>query len=138
MDVLYIYILISRFNNNNNHKYLTITTITALPSAWPNETPINISKQKGSSSLGNYVLLNPYTIGYNTPDAIIEQTSALIINAAGKAVAATEETCKSAMSDFKDAFDSRFTANIVNAPGENSYPIAGYSYLIYKSKSMEE
>ncbi|KAF0982863.1 hypothetical protein FDP41_010842 [Naegleria fowleri] len=109
-----------------------------LPSAWPNETPINISKQKGSSSLGNYVLLNPYTIGYNTPDAIIEQTSALIINAAGKAVAATEETCKSAMSDFKDAFDSRFTANIVNAPGENSYPIAGYSYLIYKSKSMEE
>ncbi|KAG2374882.1 hypothetical protein C9374_010256 [Naegleria lovaniensis] len=110
----------------------------ASATTWPNENSSNISKQKGSSGVANYVLLNAYTIAYNTPDSIIEQPSASIINAAGNAVAATEETCKSAMSDFKDAFDSRFTANIVNAPGANSYPISGYSYLIYKSKSMEE
>lgn len=109
-----------------------------LPSEWPNESPSSISKQKGSVGVSNYVILTPYTIAYQTPDTLYEHTYAKIINAAGNAVSPTTKSCQNAMDDFKDAFDSKFTANIVNAKGAESYPISGYSYIVYKSSSMPE
>ena len=105
---------------------------------WPSEASDNISKQKGTSGISNYLYQTPYTIAYNTPSAVFSFTSATIINKYGTPVDASETTCKNAMTDFQDAFDSKFSATIVDAPGQNSYPISGYSYLIYKSSSIEE
>ena len=38
------------------------------------------------------------------------------------------------MAAFANAFDERLTALIVNAPGEKSWPIMGYTYLIIHMK----
>jgi phosphate transport system substrate-binding protein len=42
------------------------------------------------------------------------------------------------MADFAGSFDENLTTNIVDGEGANSWPIAGYTYLILHTKSMED
>ncbi|KAL9657853.1 hypothetical protein ABK040_009442 [Willaertia magna] len=110
---------------------------TSLVTVWPNEVNKTIIKQKGSSGVSNYVYNNVNTIGYDTPSTVLKHKIVKLKNRFGKVVAPTVESCSSAIQDFQTSFDSRFTVSIVDGSGENSYPIAGYTYLAYKSASME-
>ncbi len=51
-------------------------------------------------------------------------------NAAGNVVTASIESTKSAMSDFGSDMPDTLARSIVNAPGAQSWPIAGYTYLL--------
>jgi class 3 adenylate cyclase len=59
-----------------------------------------------------------------------------IINKAGRVVNVSSATIQSAMDDYADAFSDRFVVDIVDGAGVNSYPIAGYTYLIIRLTSM--
>jgi len=57
-------------------------------------------------------------------------------NSAGTTVDPTLDTIKSAMSDFGGQMPATLARSIVNAPGANSWPIAGYTYLlVYTSQT---
>jgi phosphate transport system substrate-binding protein len=63
---------------------------------------------------------------------------ASLINQAGNTVTANAETLGNAMSDFAGGFSDRLTATIVDAPGKDSWPIAGYTYIILHTQSMTD
>ena len=87
---------------------------------------------KGNPGVAQAVQSTPYSIGY-VELAFAKSNDipmASMINVAGNEVTASAETMQDAMAAFADAFDERLTAKIVNAPGENSWPIMGYTYLI--------
>ncbi len=87
---------------------------------------------KGNPGVAQAVQSTPNSIGYvelayakanNIPFADM-------LNAVGNRVTANAETMKDAMAAFANAFDERLTTKIVNAPGEKSWPIMGYTYLV--------
>ncbi|GAB4524598.1 MAG: phosphate ABC transporter substrate-binding protein PstS [Anaerolineales bacterium] len=87
---------------------------------------------KGNPGVAQAVQATPNAIGY--VELAYAKSNALamvrMINAAGNTVEASAETMQDAMAAFANAFDARMTAAIVNAPGENSWPIMGYTYII--------
>ncbi len=63
---------------------------------------------------------------------------ARMVNKAGKTVTANAESLASAITDFATGFDSKLNATIVNGTGEKTWPIAGYTYLILHTTSMQD
>jgi phosphate transport system substrate-binding protein len=61
-----------------------------------------------------------------------------MINKAGNKVTANADTLASAMNDFANNFTAKLTNIIVNGPGANSWPIAGYTYIILHTTSMTD
>jgi phosphate transport system substrate-binding protein len=101
---------------------------------WPVDKAGNGIGGKGNPGVTAAVQNTPYSIGY------VELSYALanklqfaeMINKAGKQVKANAETLASAMADYGDAFDpQKLTIKMIdNGAGENSWPIAGYTYQI--------
>jgi len=103
---------------------------------WPADAAGHGIGGKGNPGVAQAVQSTPYSIGYvelayaksnNIP-------TAKLVNAAGNVVEANAQTMQDAMTAFANAFDEHLTATIVNAPGKNSWPIMGYTYLIIHMK----
>ncbi|HDN79945.1 MAG TPA: phosphate ABC transporter substrate-binding protein PstS [Chloroflexi bacterium] len=99
---------------------------------WPVDKAGSGIGGKGNPGVAHAIQITPNSIGYLELSQALENDIpfADLINAAGKRVRANAETMQAAMAAMAGAFDERFTARIVNAPGENSWPIMGYTYLI--------
>lgn len=82
---------------------------------------VSAAVQNTSDSIG-YVELS-YAVSNNIPFADM-------INKAGNKVTANADTLQSAMNDFASSFTPQLTNIIVDGSGANSWPIAGYTYLI--------
>jgi len=95
---------------------------------------------KGNQGVAAAVQNTQNSIGYvELSYAVANQiTFAKMVNKAGDTVTANAETLQSAMSDFAGSFSDRLTTDIVDGPGANSWPIAGYTYLILHSNSMQD
>ncbi|NOZ48749.1 MAG: phosphate ABC transporter substrate-binding protein PstS [Chloroflexi bacterium] len=94
---------------------------------------------KGNPGVAQAVQATPNAIGY-VELAYAKSNSipfANLINAAGNEVTADAETMQDAMAAFANAFNERLTAKIMNAPGQKSWPIMGYTYLIIHMKENQ-
>ena len=76
---------------------------------------------QNDGSLG-YVEL-AYAIGNKLPYA-------KLVNAAGATTEASPASTQAAMADFAGQMPDTLAISIVNAPGKDSWPIAGYTYLL--------
>ena len=94
---------------------------------------------KGNPGVAQAVQSTPFSIGYvelayaksnNIPFADM-------VNAAENRVTANADTMKDAMTAFADSFDDHLTTEIVNAPGENSWSLMGYTYLIIHMENTD-
>lgn len=89
---------------------------------------------KGNEGVAGQILKTPYTFGY-VELAYAKQTKmnyGLIKNKDGHYVDATLEGATAAAAQLPDVNSKQFS--IVNAPGKDSYPIAGYTWaLLYKN-----
>lgn len=95
------------------------------------EWPVGLGG-KGNEGVAGTVAQNDGAIGY-VELAYAKQNSlaiAKMVNAAGTTVEASAETTQNAMADFGSDMPDSLARAIVNAPGENSWPIAGYTYLL--------
>lgn len=95
---------------------------------------------KGNPGVAAVVQNTPNSIGYVELSYAVSNNIpfAKMINKAGNTVEANAETLQAAMNDFAGAFDENLTANIVDGDGANTWPIAGYTYLIIRMESMED
>ena len=59
-------------------------------------------------------------------------------NRAGNIVTAGSENVQAAMADFAGTFSDRLTTDIVDGSGQNSWPLAGYTYLILHTQRMTD
>lgn len=95
------------------------------------EWPVGLGG-KGNEGVAGTVSQNDGSIGY-VELAYAKQNKlaiAKMVNAAGQTVEASPETTQSAMADFGGEMPDILARSIVNASGENSWPIAGYTYLL--------
>ena len=95
---------------------------------------------KGNAGVAGAVQNTPNSIGYVELNYAVANKIPFtqLINKAGKTVSADAKSLASAINDFAAAFDDKLNAKIVDGPGDGSWPIAGYSYLILHTKSMKD
>jgi phosphate transport system substrate-binding protein len=102
---------------------------------WPVDKAGNGVGGKGNAGVAAAVQNTPYSIGYAELSYAVANKIAFaqMVNAAGKTVKANAESLASAMADFGDKFSDKLTiGRISNGPGEKSWPISTYTYLITK------
>jgi phosphate transport system substrate-binding protein len=107
---------------------------------WPVDKAGNGIGGKGNQGVAGSVQNTPNSIGYVELNYAVANNIpfAHLVNKAGKAVTADANSLVSAMNDYKDAFTDKLTAKIVDGGGEGSWPIAGYTYLILHTTSMDD
>ena len=95
--------------------------------AWPTGEGTN-----GSGQLAKSVKATPGAIGYVAPSYAQSENLPLAIlnNAAGNWVSPASSTLGEAAANTVNHLDSRLRGFIVNAPGQNAYPLALYTWLI--------
>ena len=107
---------------------------------WPVDKAGNGVGGKGNQGVAAAVQNTPNSIGYVELSYAVSNkiTFAKMVNKAGKTVEANADSLASAMNDFAGSFSEQLTTNIVDGDGENSWPIAGYTYIILHTKSMTD
>jgi phosphate transport system substrate-binding protein len=95
---------------------------------------------KGNQGVAAAVLTTKNSIGYVELAYAISNNMSYpqLVNKAGKAVTANAASLASAITDFAGAFDAHLNAKIVDGPGDATWPIAGYTYLILHTTSMKD
>lgn len=124
--------------------------LSSFSSAWTagSGTTINWPADKAGNGIGGNGNQGVAAAIQNTPESVgyVEYAYAVsnklpfaqMVNKAGKTVTASPDSTAAAMSDFANAFTPQLTASIVNPPGDNSWPIAGYTYVIIHQTSMTD
>jgi phosphate transport system substrate-binding protein len=107
---------------------------------WPVDKAGNGMGGKGNQGVAAAVINTPNSIGYVELSFALSNgmACASIVNKAGKTVTANADTLNAAMTDFAGAFSDKLTATIVDAPGADSWPIAGYTYMILHTQNMPD
>jgi phosphate transport system substrate-binding protein len=107
---------------------------------WPVDKAGNGMGGKGNPGVAASVQNTPNSIGYVELSYAVQNNIlyANMINKAGKTVTANSESINAAMADFSDKFSDKLTNTIVDAPGEKSWPMAAYTYLILHTSSMTD
>ncbi|KAL5021662.1 hypothetical protein ScPMuIL_000817 [Solemya velum] len=92
---------------------------------------------KTTRGMTGLILSIRYTIGYIALSAAktADLQTAMVVNMANHTVVANMTTVQNAMNDFSHVADMAHI--IVNPPGNNSYPIAAYTYFIVKTETMQ-
>lgn len=107
---------------------------------WPTAEGTNVLGGSKNAGVTSAVMQTPGSIGYVELSYAVNAglPYADMINKAGNKVSANMDTLQNAMNDFAGTFSDRLTTDIVDAQGENSWPIAGYTYLIIRLESMDD
>jgi phosphate transport system substrate-binding protein len=107
---------------------------------WPVDKAGNGIGGKGNQGVAAAVQNTPYAIGYVELSYAVANNLAYakMVNKAGKTVEATADSLQSAMNDFANSFTDQLTNVIVDGPGDGSWPIAGYTYLVLHTQSMTD
>jgi phosphate transport system substrate-binding protein len=87
---------------------------------------------KGNEGVYGTVSQNDGAIGYVELAYAIQNKAVIneLQNKSGAYVAPSAETTQSAMADFGTQLGDKLALSVVDGPGANSYPIAGYTYLL--------
>lgn len=107
---------------------------------WPVDKAGSGIGGKGNQGVAASVQNTPNSIGYVELSYAVANkiTFAQMVNKAGKSVTADDKSLASAMTDFANAFTDKLTATIVDGGGDGTWPIAGYTYLILHTSSMDD
>jgi phosphate transport system substrate-binding protein len=107
---------------------------------WPVDKAGNGIGGKGNQGVAAAVQNTPNSIGYvELSYAVANQIAyANMINKAGNTVTANADSLASAMNDFANTFTDKLTNTIVDGGGADSWPIAGYTYIVLHTTSMTD
>jgi phosphate transport system substrate-binding protein len=107
---------------------------------WPADKAGTGVGGKGNQGVAAAVQNTPYALGYvELSYAVANKLAyAQMVNQAGKTVSADADSLASAMNDFANSFTDKLTNIIVDGPGDGTWPIAGYTYLVLHQTSMTD
>lgn len=153
-------VAVYRSDSSGTTEVLTVFLHKSAPGAWPRE---RVGKSvdwpvarvgrgvggKGNEGVTALVLQTPYSIGYVELSYALEYglPVASVRNAAGRFVLPTDESVRAAAASVSlprsplDDFSSTMW-DVVYAPGENSYPITSFTYIMlwrdYESRAKAQ
>jgi phosphate transport system substrate-binding protein len=107
---------------------------------WPVDKAGNGVGGKGNQGVAAAVQNTANSIGYVELSYAVSNKIpfAQMTNKAGSTVTADAASLQSAMADFAGSFSDRLTTDIVDGSGAGSWPIAGYTYLVLHTSTMED
>jgi phosphate transport system substrate-binding protein len=107
---------------------------------WPVDKAGNGIGGKGNQGVAAAVQNTPNSIGYVELSYAVSNKIAFaqMVNKAGTTVTAKSSSLAADMADFADSFNDKLTAKIVDGAGKDSWPISGYTYLIFHMSSMTD
>ena len=99
-------------------------------SGW-NDSVVRLFAER-NSGMADIVRREPYRVGYMTPASAVEVNLpfASVVNRRGRVTVANERSVQAAMDERSQDMSSRLTSDLVDCQGNETYPIAGYSYFI--------
>ncbi len=132
-------ILVVHRSDGSGTTFIFTDYLSAVSEEWKNtvgkgssvEWPVGLGG-KGNEGVAGTVSQNDGAIGY-VELAYAKQNKlaiAKMINAAGTVVEASASSTQKAMADFGEDMPDTLARSIVNASGADSWPIAGYTYLL--------
>lgn len=132
-------IIVVHRSDGSGTTFIFTDYLSAVSEEWKNtvgkgtsvEWPVGLGG-KGNEGVAGTVIQNDGAIGY-VELAYAKQNKlavAKMVNAAGNIVEASIQTTQNAMADFGGEMPDTLARSIVNAPGKDSWPIAGYTYLL--------
>ena len=95
------------------------------------EWPVGLGG-KGNEGVYGTVTQNDGAIGYVELAYAIQNKAVLNLlqNQTGEYIQPNPDSTHAAMNDFGTALGDKLALSIVNGPGKDSYPIAGYTYIL--------
>lgn len=107
---------------------------------WPVDKAGNGVGGNGNQGVAAAVQNTPDSLGYVEYAFAVSNKLpfAQMVNKSGNTVTAGPDSTKADMSDFADAFTPQLTATIVDGSGPDSWPIAGYTYIIIHQTNMTD
>jgi len=121
---------LSSFSNAWAAQYGVFSTRTG----W-NRTVVAMFAQR-TSEMADVIRRQPYHIGYMITASAVEVNIpfASIINQRGRITVGNTRSVQAAMDERLHNMTSRLTSNLIDCKGEETYPIAAYSYFIVRMK----
>lgn len=97
-------------------------------------------KGEGNRGVSGLVLSLPYTVSYlSIADTVSAKLNYVRLeNKDGFFVDARYENVQAAMKNYSTSMTEKLTISLSNAGGKNSYPIAGYTYLIVRMSNIRD
>src|SRR5690606_28857078 len=95
---------------------------------------------KGNEGVAGLVRQTPGALGYTEP-AYAKQTNipfGAIQNAAGRFVKSSPDTVTAAAAGAAADMPADFRVSITNAPGESSYPVASFTWMLFYENPTEK
>jgi len=132
-------IIVVHRSDGSGTSFIFTSYLSAVSEEWKNTVGMGTSVDwpvglggKGNEGVAGTVTQNDGAIGY-VELAYAQQNKlaiAKMVNAAGKSVEASIRSTQNAMADFGSDMPDTLARLIVNAPGKDSWPISGYTYLL--------
>ncbi len=132
-------IIVVHRSDGSGTSFIFTDYLAAVSPEWKERVGVNSSVKwpvglggKGNEGVAGTVQQNDGAIGY-VELAYAKQNKlsmAAVQNKAGSFVTADVKATQSAMADFAGEMPKTLARSIVNAPGKDSWPIAGYTYLL--------
>jgi phosphate transport system substrate-binding protein len=132
-------IIVVHRSDGSGTSYIFTDYLTTVSGDWANTVGKGSSVQwpvglggKGNEGVAGTVLQNDGSIGYVELAYAVQNHLAIasMVNASGATVQASIVSVQSAMADFGNEMPDTLARSIVNGPGADSWPIAGYTYLL--------
>jgi len=91
---------------------------------------------KGNEGVAGLVKQTPYSIGYVELGYALhnQMTFGRVENRSGRFIECTAQTITAAALHAADRMPNDFRVSIINAPGEDSYPVSSYTWLLVYEK----
>jgi phosphate transport system substrate-binding protein len=132
-------IIVVHRSDGSGTTFIFTDYLSAVSQEWKDKVGVNSSVKwpvglggKGNEGVAGTVQQNDGSIGY-VELAYAKQNKlpfAALQNKAGNYVVADAKTTQNAMADFGGDMPKILARSIVDAPGKDSWPIAGYTYLL--------
>ena len=106
------------------------------PTGW-NASVVKFFAQR-TSGMADFIRRERYRVGYLSPAGAVEVNLpyASIVNKRGRVTAENKKSVQAAMDERWRNTTSRLTSNLVDCDGQETYPIAAYSYFIVHMKQF--
>lgn len=138
-------IVVAHRSDGSGTTFIFTSYLSAVSDEWKTKVGASTSVQwpvglggKGNEGVSGLITQNDGSIGYIELAYAIQNKLAMasMKNQAGNTVQASIDTTQNAMNDFSGQMPDTLARLIVNAPGANSWPIAGYTYfLVYMNQT---
>ena len=98
--------------------------------------PVGVSAER-SSDMAQMVRKEPGSIGYVEVQYAFQQDISYgsVLNGSGQFIKASDKSITTACTAAESPNWNRFTASLIDAPGDDSYPIASFTWLYLRSLS---